>query len=387
MNIPKLRFPEFKDTYVKDNLKNRVELFNGYAFKSKDSCNIGIRWIKIADVGIGRMIDDNPAYLPKSYLQAYSNYILNQNDYVIALTRPVLNGKLKIAKITDKQNKSLLNQRVAKLIAKNSCADFIYYLLQTNFIIKSIENNIAGTDPPNLSYSDIKNIKTYFPALTEQTKIANFLSEIDKRIKLLTDKVSKLEEYKKGAMQKLFSQEVRFKDENGEEFPEWENKSFLKCIKSISIRPYQIKSSEILNKGKFKVIDQGYNPIAGFSNKEDKLFTNTPVIIFGDHTTILKFSICPFIVGADGVKLLTTKDKSHDIKYLFYWLNYSNVEQQGYRRHYSLLAKNKIRLPSLPEQTKIANFLSSIDSKIELATKELHKTEEYKKGLLQQMFI
>lgn len=407
MNTPKLRFPEFKDEWLKDNLKSRISLLNGYAFKSKDSCSNGIRWVKIADVGIGNMKDDSPSYLPKSYLEEYRDYILYKDDYVIALTRPILNGKLKIAKIDTNQNKSLLNQRVAKLIASKSYIDYIYYLLQTSFIIKSIENNIAGTDPPNLSYNDIKNIKTYFPSLPEQTKIANFLSTVDKKIELLNNKLNLLEEYKKGAMQKLFSQEVRFKDKNGEEFSKWVR---VKASKIFSIlRGEGLPKVLLVQDGCYQAIHYGqlfteYKEIiktiksrTNYKGKRmskygDILMPSSDVTPLGlaKASAILVNSA---VLGSD-MNILRPRIKNINSIFFSYQLNFNKtniirlVSGTTVKHIYPSDIKSlTLLLPSLPEQTKIANFLSSIDSKIELATKELHKTEEYKKGLLQQMFI
>lgn len=222
--IPQLRFPDFSDNWKKCKIGDTFKLFNGYAFSSSDSLNSdGALWVKIADVGIDKMKTDNLSYLPYEYVEKYEKFVLNEGDYVIALTRPILSGNLKIARIDEYFNNSLLNQRVAKLITDNN-STFIYNLLKGNRLIKSIENNIAGSDPPNLSPNDINHIKINIPSLPEQQKIASFLSDVDAKITQLTKKKDLLEQYKKGIMQKIFSQELRFKDDNGNAFPKWEEK-------------------------------------------------------------------------------------------------------------------------------------------------------------------
>lgn len=110
-----------------------------------------------------------------------------------------------------------------------------------------------------------------------------------------------------------------------------------------------------------------------------------PVIVYGDHTTNLKYAENEFIVGADGIKLLKSKIESN-LKYLFYCLYYFNIEPEGYKRHFNILRNVNLPLPFLSEQIKIADFLTSIDKKIDYVDKELQIDREFKKGLLERMF-
>ena len=146
---------------------------------------------------------DNLSYLPNEFLQKYEKFILKKGDYVIALTRPSLSGELKISPIDDFFNNSLLNQRVGKIISNNNTT-FIYYMLQLNWLIKTIENNIAGTDPPNLSPKEIDFIKVEIPSLEEQNKIADFLSVIDEKISQTERQLQQVKIWKKGLLQNMF---------------------------------------------------------------------------------------------------------------------------------------------------------------------------------------
>lgn len=175
---------------------------------------------------------------------------------------------------------------------------------------------------------------------------------------------------------------LRFPEFKGE----WEEKKVIDTFKIISIRNIQIKNSEIKEKGKYKVVDQGKDLVAGFSDKNNT-FKNVPVIIFGDHTTIIKYIDFEFIVGADGVKILTNKDSSNNLKYLFYNLQQNNVEQEGYKRHFTLLSERYLQIPlEQNEQQKIADCLSSLDELIEARREKIASLKAYKKGLLQQLF-
>ena len=181
-----------------------ISIFNGYAFASADATDSGCKWVKIADVGINEMRQDAPSFLPDDYKSKYAKFLLRKGDYVIALTRPILNGKLKIAKINDEYDYSLLNQRVGKLTT-NYNLTFAYYLIQLKELISKIENSIAGTDPPNLSPNEINSIKITIPTnIEEQKKIADFLSAIDVKIEKVSKQINQTQTFKKGLLQQMF---------------------------------------------------------------------------------------------------------------------------------------------------------------------------------------
>lgn len=187
-------------------------------------------------------------------------------------------------------------------------------------------------------------------------------------------------------MQQIFSQQIRFKADDGSDYPEWEEKKLGEVVESLPTKKYQLNSSKFEQFGLYPVIDQGSDFIAGYSNDESLVFSNTPVIVFGDHTTILKYVNFSFVIGADGTKVLKPKPDYNE-KYVFYSINFNNVKQEGYKRHFTILQAVLLQLPCLEEQTKIANFLSAIDSKIEQVAQQLEAAKQFKKGLLQQMFV
>ena len=154
---------------------------------------------------------------------------------------------------------------------------------------------------------------------------------------------------------------------------------------TISSNKYQIKTKEIKNQGKVQVIDQSAHLIAGFSDDTEKICKETPLICFGDHTTNIKFIEHDFIVGGDGVKLLKPKIDS-DIKYLYYALKEVNVNQEGYKRHYSILKNVEVPLCPIKDQKKISNILTLFDKKYNYYSIQLNYLKNFKRGLLQKMF-
>lgn len=164
----------------------------------------------------------------------------------------------------------------------------------------------------------------------------------------------------------------------------WEEKKLGEVLKTVPTKSYQIKNTEILKNGKYKVVNQGKNKIAGYSNDPNKLFKNDEVIIFGDHTTILKYIDFDFIVGADGTKIL--KNKKGNLKYLYYNLDFNNIKSEGYKRHFNILKNIYLQIPAFPEQQKIAEFLGAVDGWIENLCAQKENFEFYKKGMMQKIF-
>ncbi|WP_293915519.1 MULTISPECIES: restriction endonuclease subunit S [unclassified Sphingobacterium] len=204
--VPRYRFKEFENDgeWKKKPVKQVFSIFQGYAFASNDNVTSGTRWIKIADVGIQEMKNDTQSFLPMEFKEKYKKFLVKKGDYVLALTRPILNMKLKIARIDEAFNNSLLNQRVGKIVTSND-SSFVYYLLQTTKMIENINKNIAGNEPPNLSFQQIEDIEVFLPSkMIEQQKIASCLYALDELITSQTEQIEQLKQHKKGLMQGLF---------------------------------------------------------------------------------------------------------------------------------------------------------------------------------------
>ena len=259
-----------------------------------------------------------------------------------------------------------------------------YYLKH----IKNIEISklSQGNSVVHLYSKQLSNLKIEIPSLEEQQKIGDFFMLLDKRIEQQEQKIALLKDYKKAMMQKIFSQEIRFKDQNGNDYPDWEEKKFLNIFFSIPSRAYQIFKTEIFSNGKIPVVDQGKKKVAGYSNEIKKICDKTPCIVFGDHTTELKYIDFPFIIGADGTKILRNHIANSTL-FLYYLLLENNVEQEGYKRHFSILTKKSFDIPMIKEQEKIASFLSTIDFNIEKQEGILENLKNQKGVLLHKMFI
>jgi type I restriction enzyme S subunit len=168
---------------------------------------------------------------------------------------------------------------------------------------------------------------------------------------------------------------------------DWEVVRFENAISKKRIKVGKVKQQEYKTFGKYPVIDQSQNYIAGYNDEDKKVYQGPlPVIIFGDHTRIFKFIDFPFIIGADGVKIIIPNYDLFDPKFLYFALLTLHIPSRGYNRHYHLLREKKIPLPPLEEQRKIAKVLDEIQQAIEVQDKIIQQVKNLKKSLMQKLF-
>lgn len=289
-----------------------------------------------------------------------------------------------------------------------------YILLNNTFLNKFFRFSVGGTgNQANVSIQDIKSFKIPFPKLEEQNKIANFLTTVDKKITNLENTIISLENQKKGLLQQIFSQKLRFKDKNGNNYPNWEKK---KLGDIATLKNGISKSNEAFGHGKkFINLQDIFNKSYIFNDnyslvdvtekelsennllKGDVLFVRSsvkregvglPCVIMENliDTVYSGFIIrCRFNIN-ENIYL-------HYKKYCFLEFSFrkallkkssssanTNINQDN-------LSKLYVNLPCLEEQTKIADFLSAFDRKLDNQKAQLEHWKQIKKGLLQQMFV
>ena len=168
----------------------------------------------------------------------------------------------------------------------------------------------------------------------------------------------------------------------------WSYATLESFSESISSKKYQIKDSEVLKNGKFPVISQSKEHSIGFCNDKNKVLkVYSPLIIFGDHTTIIKYIDFDFVIGADGVKVFKP-NSIVNAKYLYYALTYMclNLSKMGgYTRHYKYIKNKAIPLPPIEEQSRIVIKIEELMAKIEEYEKIENRLEEIKKAFPNDM--
>ena len=273
---------------------------------------------------------------------------------------------------------------------------WMFYLL-TNLNLNQYSTGMAQ---PGLSVQNLEKINTVFPkAKIEQQKIATFLSLIDRRIITQNKIIEELKVLKVTLSKKIFSQELRFKDENGNNYPEWEVKSLNKICyinpktKSIPNTFYYIDLESVVDGRLLKeeqiLKDSAPSRAQRVLEKKDVLFQ---MVRPYQKNNLFFDKEGDYVASTGYAQIRTEQDPQFIFQYLHYQTFVDKVIERCTGTSYPAISSNdlgsiEIDYPILPEQTKIANFLSSVDSKIDAESQLLKRLEEQKKFLLQQMFV
>lgn len=311
-----------------------------------------------------------------------TNDIECEGDFILVARVGVNAGKVNIVNgIYGVSDNTLIIRNKEDLLVK-----FLYYQLD----FYNLNKLVFGSGQPLITASDLKKLKLEFPSLYEQTKIANFLSNVDKKIQNQQDKITHLENIKKGFMQKIFSRKIRFKDENGNEFPEWEEKK-LDEIAYLK-KGVQLDKDEIVEGGKYYHLNGGINP-SNYTNKYNVQENTISISEGGNSCGYINWNKEKFFSGGHNYTLQKVSSFI-DKYYLYQYLKYNEDKIMRLRVGSGLpniqqkdLNKFIIKVPLLTEQEKIADFLSSFDKKIDVEKDTLNHLKELKKGLLQQVLV
>lgn len=163
-------------------------------------------------------------------------------------------------------------------------------------------------------------------------------------------------------------------------------KSFNEIFEDKTKYCVKVVTSEYGENGKNIIVDQGQGDIAGYTDREEGLFSDVPVIIFGDHTRIIKYVDKPFFLGADGVKVIKCKDLNANYKYLFYALKNARIPDTGYNRHFKWLKAVKIKYPDYREQEKIVQILDLVNDILKKRKAEIEFLNDLTKARFVEMF-
>ncbi len=417
MASPKLRFKEFDGDWNSIAIGKFLKIKSGLGFKAEEySTEQEIRLLQIENVGYGAVKwTHNVKFVPTNYLDVHKDLVLKEGDLVLALNRPVTNDQLKIAKLTQEDSPSILYQRVGKLdfLKEDIDKEFIFQIFKKD-VKNYVLNSSIGSDQPFISTTDLYKHKLCIPLKEEQTKIASFLSAVDEKINQLTQKHELLSQYKQGMMQKLFSQQLRFKADDGSEFGEWEEVRLGNLVDLTS--GFAFKSdffSEDGNKlitpknftttGKANFTDTNTKWTTEISDKKYICRPNDLLVLLTDLTQSCELLGKPILLSQDDGNVLLNQrivkiipNRKLEKPFLLYLLLTDDFHElivstaSGTTVKHSsnkVLQSFHFYLPCLEEQTKIANFLSAIDQKIEVVAQQIEQAKQWKKGLLQQMFV
>lgn len=203
------------DGCVEKRIQDIAKVVNGYSFDSKDfSSTNTIKSVKITNVGVREFVEETDNYLPEKYKETLKDYQVKEGNIVIALTRTIIAGGLKIAIVPKRYDGALLNQRVAALIPIEKLINqrYLYNYLTTDCVAKYVMSNVNTLMQPNLSIIDLRNLLVPLPSLKVQQTIVHKLDALSAETKKLEavyqQKIYDLEELKKSVLQKAFNGEL-----------------------------------------------------------------------------------------------------------------------------------------------------------------------------------
>lgn len=391
--IPELRFNEFKGEWNTIELSELVDI----------NCNSGdlpenFYYIDLESVSKGILTD--PEYLKKSSAPSRAQRILKQNDVLFQTVRPYQRNNFLF---------NLSGDYVAStgyaLLRYEKSPEYLYQFLHTNTFVNEVSKRSTGTNYPAINTSDLSTIKISVPSKQEQQKIASFLSLIDKKIELLKKKKELLELYKKGVMQKIFNQEIRFKDKNGNDYPEWEEKRLGEILKEYVEKTTKEDQFSILSSAKNGLFlqEEYFNrEIASQNNIGYKVLRKNQLVFSPQNLWLGNINFNEQYergMVSPSYKIFNVNEKEMYPLYFKYIIRlprmiykYMTSSEQGasiVRRNLNmdLFKKIKIQVPCKNEQKDIYNFLENISALHVFTRHSLNQISLFKKGLLQKMFI
>ena len=398
--LPKLRFKHFEEKYSTRKVCEVSVINPKHQHLPEEFVYINLECVKK-----GILLKEN--VINKSFAPSRAQRVLENGDILYQSVRPYqknnylfeLEGNY-VASTGYLQVKTHINNK------------YLFQYFHNNKFVNKVLKMCTGANYPTINSDDFGNIKLNLPSLAEQQKIALFLSAVDDKLKQLIKKKELLEEYKKGVMQKIFSQELRFKDANGNNYPDWKEKKLGDIGKTFNgltgkskvdfgtgkpfIEYLQVANSSKINvSGCGKVLikeDEKQNKIIYgdifFTTSSEDTDVGLASVLLDNVDEMYLNSFC-FGYRIDSFNVLHPEFASYLLRNQKLRKQIKKLAQGSTRYNMSKvqLMKERVTLPSIKEQKKIANFLSSLDGKIELVSTQIEKTKAFKKGLLQQMFV
>lgn len=428
MSVPRLRFkendgknfPEWEAFFM-----HALGEFKNGINKSKEDFGHGVPFVNLMDVFGKPTFENENLGLVNAKENEVSNYNLLSGDVLFIRSSVKPEGVGETSVILEDLKNTVYSGFLIRFREKKQSIYLLYkkYCFSNRSFRNQILSVCTTSANTNINQDSLNNLTVNLPCKEEQTKIANFLTAVDEKITQLTQKCDLLAQYKKGVMQQIFSQELRFKDDDGRDYPAWVEKVMGDVFTFIQTNSF---SRELLNyedglvknihygdihtkfKSNFKIDNEKVpfvNPTVDLSKIPESCYCKEGDLVIADasedyadvgkaieisslqnqkllsglHTYIARDLSKQMALGFSGY-LMQTESVRLQIKILATGVSVLGISKGS-------LAKVKLKVPSKPEQTKIANFLTAIDNKINNAQVQLAAIKQYKQGLLQQMFV
>ncbi|APZ94959.1 restriction endonuclease subunit S [Fuerstiella marisgermanici] len=399
---PRLRFPEFAGHWqtltLRDHGISVIDGDRGKNYPNGDdfSANGYCLFLNAKNVASSGFVFSDVSFISEEKDRQLSKGKLEAEDVVLTTRGTVGNIAFFGRDIPYRQMRINSGMVLLRCSDKKISPQFLYSAFFAPPLDGDVKRTAFGSAQPQLTVKGIYALKFGAPAIPEQQKIGDFLTAVDGRIQQLSQKKAPLQDYKKGVMQQLFTQALRFKDDHGNDFPDWEEKTVddvADCLDNLR-RPVNSADRE---KMKGEIPYYGANGIQGYVN--DFLFDDDLTLLAEDGGNFDDFAPRPIAQRVCGkawvnnhAHILRAKATLMTPDFLFYCLVHKDIRRYINGSSRAKLNKGdmltiKVAAPSVAEQTKIANFLTALDRKIESVSQQITHTQTFKRGLLQQMFV
>ncbi|HEC2158963.1 hypothetical protein B4W72_09275 [Staphylococcus delphini] len=400
-NIPELRFPEFEGEWEEKKLSDLGSYSKSYSF-SRDVEGVGkVHHIHYGDIHSKLPSKISDINLLPTIKESKDFEFLQKGDIIFADASEDYKdlGKAIMVDIDEDNIIAGLHTHVFRPNLQ-AVSEFLMYYTKTLNYFKFIKRQGTGISVLGISKKNLSNFILGLPEYKEQQRIGDFFSKLDRQIELEEQKLALLEEQKKGYMQKIFSQELRFKDENGYDYPKWEIKLFKDFTNTYSGGTPK-STNQAFYKGDIPFIRSGE-----IQNSETELHINEDAITNSSAKLVEKGDLLYALYGATSGEVAISKIKGAINQAVLcikteesksFLLNYLKYKKENIIKTYiqggqgnlsARIIKNmSLKLPSFEEQQKIGDFFSKLDRHIELQGQKIENLKQRKQGLLQKMFV
>ncbi|MFK3494609.1 restriction endonuclease subunit S [Staphylococcus aureus] len=392
-NVPELRFPGFEGEWEEKKLGEIFQIISGSTpLKSNKKFyeNGNINWVKTTDLNNSK-VTHSKEKITEYAMNSLKLKLVPKNSVLIAM----YGGFNQIGRTGLLKIDATINQAISALLMNHETnPEFIQAYL--NYQVKGWKRYAASSrKDPNITKKDIEQFKVPYVSINEQQKIGEFFSKLDRQIELEEQKLELLQQQKKGYMQKIFSQELRFKDENGNDYPEWTNERLGEVTtvtmgqspKSVN---YTDNSNDtVLIQGNADIENGLINPRI-YTREVTKLIQKDEIILTV-RAPVGKLAMAQ-INACIGRGVCSIKGD----KFLYYFLEWFATQNKWIRfsqgSTFESISGNDIRnihikIPVEDERTKIIKLLNSLDVLNSKTDLKIQNLKQRKQSLLQKMFV
>jgi len=407
-NIPELRFGEFSDVWKEEYLGLLGDLKNGFN-ADKEAFGSGVEFINLMDIFGQSEISRMPLGRVQISQSQLEQYKIKRGDVLFVRSSVKREGVGQSCLVNDDFVDTIYSGFIIRFRQKEKILDYSFqkYCFATSIFRKKILSVATSSANTNINQESLVGIKLSYPKENEQQKIAAFLTSVDDKVNKLRCKRELLLTHKRGLIQKIFSQELRFTQDDGTAFPDWEDKT----LRDLADRQIVKNTSDNINRVLTNSATRGVLDQRDYFDKDIANASNLKgyyIVEKGDYVYNPRISVHapvgPISKNKLGQGLMSPlysifrfKDKNNEFYEQYFqtrlWHHYMcSVANYGARHDRMNITTSDFMDMPLPfphpdEQKKIVEFLHVFDKKIDAEMNRLAGLETFKKGLLQKMFV